>query len=413
MERKKKEASSGKSKRSFDSAIKEALREGLRERTGVQEGARARVMDKTVRGISLWKRQVGGLLGAVSRRHVFAFCQQLGLLLECGMPLVKALNTVSNRAENYTLARAIREIGIRVEEGVSFVDAVAEHSRLFPPLVVNMLRAGEESGRLVEALFRTAEHGDRLTSARHKALASLIYPFVLVLVTIAVVAFVFGWTMSQFAPMLSEMKADIPWAMRTLLAVGQVCRSGAFWAWVAAAIVGLVVLYRIAKCFRTFRLLRDRLFLRCPGVRYFIKENLLANFARVFAIMIQSGVSLEESLQAAHDTTTNEVLRLTVERAQQAVREGGQMTPSLERGGVFPPLAYDLSAVGEEAGALGRVFERMADVYEDKLTTDTAVLGKFIQPVIIVVLAFVVGFVMIGFLGTYLSLFTQLTPTGS
>jgi type IV pilus assembly protein PilC len=154
---------------------------------------------------------------------------------------------------------------------------------------------------------------------------------------------------------------------------------------------------------------RDAIMLKLPGFRHFIRERLLARFARIFSIMIESGVSLDESLQAAHETTSNEVMKNAIEHVRQEVREGSRMTPPLEEANVFPPLAVDLVAVGEEAGALGRVFERIADVYEEKIETDVAIVGKFIQPFIVITLGLMVLFIIISFLGTYLALFSQVT----
>jgi len=394
---------------SFDTAIRDALRRGLEEQTGT--GARMRVVSRSLAGPSVWRRRITGLLGSVSKREIFAFCQELALLLECGMPLVRALNTVAGRIENYTLARAILAVADRVEEGGSFTEAVTEQSRYFPAVLINMFRAGEQSGDLIHALYDVAEHGERLTTARHKALASLIYPAVLIVVAFGVITVAFGWSMGQFKDFFDELKIPIPWTMQVLMTFGEKVRTAEFWMWLVGGVAGVVVLCKLLMRLRAVRLLRDRLLLRCPGMRYFVQQGLIANFSRVFAIMIQGGVSLDEALQACHETADNEVLRLTIERVRQNVREGRGMTEAFERGGVFPPLAYDLSGVAEEAGALGRIFDKMAHVYEEKLETDTAVVGRIIQPLVVVLLAVVVGFIMVGFLSTYATLFTHVSPS--
>jgi len=155
--------------------------------------------------------------------------------------------------------------------------------------------------------------------------------------------------------------------MTTLLKIGDMLRSTHFWAGVIIVVVGVPILYAIAMQSQVFRLLRDRFLLRCPIVSHFIKEDLLANFGRVFSTMLHSGLPIQESLQAAHDTCRNEVGRLTITRVQEAVRRGQRITPTLESSGIFPVLAYDLCAAGEEAGALDRVFSRLGDYYEQKL----------------------------------------------
>ena len=143
----------------------------------------------------------------------------------------------------------------------------------------------------------------------------------------------------------------------------------------------------IATRFLVFRLLRDRFLLRCPGISHFVKQDLLANFGRVFSTMLRAGLPIQESLQAAHDTCRNEVGRLTITRVQEAVRRGQRITPTLESSGIFPALAYDLCAAGEEAGALDRVFSKLGDYYEQKLQDEAQMLAKFVQPLIIILLA--------------------------
>jgi len=391
--------------KTFDAAIKEALRRGLKERTGPERGARRRLMKEGVdEAKSIWDRRVGGVLGTVRRREVFAFCQQLALLLECGMPLVKALNTLAHRTENLTLARVVRDIGNRVEAGSTFTDAVRRHRRYFPALVLNMFRAGEQSGTLIQTLYRVAEEGEKLTAARSKALVALIYP-IFVLVTAVVVVTVFlSAAVSRFTELFEALDTHVPGPMRFLIAAAARFASPAFWAWVVIVLVLVVIAYRLACRSMAFRLLRDRFLLRCPGIRHFVKQALVARFARVFSTMLGSGVPLQEALQAARDTTGNEVLRLTIERVQNAVRGGGRITPELERGNAFPPLAYDLSAIGEEAGALDRVYERMAEVYEEKLETDVAMVSKLAQPLIVVILALIVGYILVAFIQTYAQL---------
>ena len=401
---KEREDTGGREGKTFDAAIKEALRRGLKEQTGPEEGARRRVMKEEPGKRAIWDRQLRGLMGSVRRRDIFAFCQQLALLLECGMPLVKALNTLANRTENLTLARVIRDIGNRVEEGGTFTDAVRKHARYFPALVLNMFSAGEQSGNLVQTLYRVAAEGEKLTAARSKALVALIYP-VMVLVTAVVVVTVFlGAAMSKFAELFDTLDAQVPATMRYLLAAGDRLSSVGFWVWVVLALVVVVVAYRLACRNVAFRLLRDRFLLRFPGIRHFVKQALVARFARVFSTMLKSGVPLQDTLQATRDTATNEVLRLTIERVQEQVRRGGRITPELEKGGTFPALAYDLSAIGEEAGALDRVYERMAEVYEEKLDTDVAMVSKLIQPLIVITLALIVGYILVAFMQTYAQL---------
>jgi type IV pilus assembly protein PilC len=345
--------------------------------------------------VTYWRRGFGGLFG-VRPREVFSFCNALALLLECGLPLVKALNILANRVDNRALARSAAAMAKSVEEGRSFSDAASQNAPFVPGQFIAMLRAGEKSGRLGEMLARIADSGERVLQSRRKLITMLIYPVIVVVVALVVVGVVFGVLAKGFE-FFKTLDVKIPWMMTMLLKAGNVLCSTHFWTWVVIVVVGVPILYAIATRFLVFRLLRDRFLLRCPGVSHFIKQDLLANFGRVFSTMLHSGLPIQESLQAAHDTCRNEVGRLTIVRAQEAVRRGQRLTPTLENSGIFPALAYDLCAAGEEAGALDRVFSKLGDYYEQKLEGEAQMLAKVVQPLIVILLALIVGFIMIAF----------------
>jgi type IV pilus assembly protein PilC len=377
------------------------------QRKAKEAAARSDAPGKRRPGRSFWSRGIRGLLGGVKRHELYAFCDSLALLIECGVPLVRSLRILADRMDNLTLARAASNIAQSVDEGRSFTDAAAQQGSLFPRPILMMLRAGERSGRLGEMLGTVARQGEQVISARRKVLTMLIYPAIVVVVAIVVVAIVFGIVARGFS-FFTEMGVQIPWTMRTLLKIGNVMRTGTFWIVVAIVVIGVPTLYLIATQFFVFRLLRDRFLIRFPGIRHLVKEDLLANFGRVFSTMLHSGIPLQESLQAAHDTCRNEVARMTFERTQEAVRRGQRITPTLEEGDVFPLLAYDLCAAGEESGALDRVFAKLGDYYEEKLTAEAAILSKIAQPLIVLILALIVGFVVISFFNMWSSALMQL-----
>jgi len=344
--------------------------------------------------VAYWRR--GQILSGVKPHEIFSFCSALSLLLECGLPLVKALNILAARVDNRTLARSAANMAKTVEEGRSFSDAASQYAPFLPGQFIAMLRAGEKTGKLGDMLARISESGERVLASRRKLITMFIYPAFVVVVAIVVVAVVFGLISKGF-DFFTTMGVEIPWMMRTLLKVGAVLRSPGFWTGFVIVVVGVPIFYIIATRFLVFRLLRDRFLLRCPGISHFVKQDLLANFGRVFSTMLHAGLPIQDSLQAAHDTCRNEVGRLTITRVQEAVRRGQRITPTLESSGIFPALAYDLCAAGEEAGALDRVFSKLGDYYDQKLQDEAQMLAKVVQPVIIILLALVVGFILIAF----------------
>jgi type II secretory pathway component PulF len=340
---------------------------------------------------------------------ITTFCEELALLLEAGVPMISALGILADRSNNPALARMIREMADSIEGGSSFSEAAEEHSRRFGKLFIAMFKAGDESGTLVQALRRVSERGERMVEVRHRAIAVLIYPVIIILVAIVVISIAFSIAMSAIRPLLQDVQTEVPWTMDVLLKLGQAWRSTGFWIGAVLVVIGLVIAYKLAMRFSAVRLLRDRLLVRAPVIGCFVKQNLVANFARVFGTMLRAGVPLQEGLEAAQENTRNELLKLTITRTQETVREGGRLGPALQRERIFPPLAHDLIEVGEETGALDEVFERMADIYEKKSSRETEILAKFIHPLVVIFLALVVGFIVIAMFHTYSRLMVELS----
>lgn len=393
----------------MDMSIREQLSRGLEERSTRHEGAREwGGEEREMHAVPAWKRPIAVTFGLVSMSEIVSFFEQIALLLECGMPLLRALNSVHNRWRNPVFQRVIGKMAATVESGRTFSEAVTEHPRYFPNAMVAMIRAGEKSGKLGQMLERIANQGENFLAVRRKAINIMIYPAIVLLAAVVVIAVVFGVLADGFTTFVDITEKELPWAMSTLLAVGEILRSPIFWFGLVAAVVVLVMAYMTARKIPTFRLLRDRILLRLPGVGHFVKQGLLVNFSRVFSTLINSGVPLEESLSATRGITNNEVLRLTVDRVKDAVRRGERLTPTLARGGTFPPLAYDLCAVGEESGMLDRVFARVADVYDEKQSTELAMVGNLVQPAIIIILAVIVGFIVFAFFNMYIAGFENI-----
>ncbi len=397
----------------------DALREQLQERMGNIEKAK-----KTGGGGKAAQRRPGSggtkasegkRSGILTRRvrikDITVFCDEVALLLNAGMPLVPAMRTLAGRASNSGLARMANDMADRVESGASFAEAASAYTHEFGELFIGIFHAGERSGTLVDALRRVADQGDKIMQTRHKLVNALIYPFIVIVVAIGVLSFALSYMMAAFEELIVEMDMTVPWMMQTALRLGEAFRTGGFWLSVVLLIAAVIVVYFIAIQFSGFRLLRDRILIRFPFVQRFVKQSIVANFSRIFSTMLQAGVPLFDSLQAARDTTKNEVVRLAVDRTQKNVREGGRITPPLVGEKIFPPLAYDMIHVGEETGALGDVFERLADIYERKEANDLEILGQFVQPAIVTVLALVVGFIVISLFQTYAGVIGQISAT--
>ncbi|MFW5923805.1 MAG: type II secretion system F family protein [Planctomycetota bacterium] len=399
----------------LDESLRHSLKEQLENRLrGEKESDTQKRRGRSQKGGrekhgSVLKSPIGSLFGHTSIRDITTFCEELALLLDAGLALVPAMRTLADRAANYRLGKMVHDMADRIESGASFTEAAAVYSGEFGNLFVSIFRAGERSGTLADAVRRVADRGERIMETRHRLLNILMYPAIIILVAMGVIGFAFSYTVSTFRPLLEELGGGIPWTMGLLLDAGDTIRDGGFWVSGASVVVVLTIIYLVGSQFSAFRLVRDRLLIRLPFVQRFVKKSLVANFSRVFSTMIHAGVPLPEALQATRETTNNEVVRLAVDRTEEAVREGQRIVPPLEKEKIFPPLAYDMMEVGEETGELDHVFGRIATIYEQRLANELETMGKLVQPTIIVILAVIVGFIVVAMFHTYATLLTEVT----
>jgi len=338
----------------------------------------------------------------IRRRELLTFYQELALLLEVGMPLSRSLRGMEARWRHTSLRRVIGTLAVAVEEGRSFSQAMAEQNHVFPNTAISMVRAGEKAGKLDDMLFRIADHAERMATARQRVIGEMVYPLIVLLVAVVVIAVVFGVMGANFDALREIGQAEPPWSLNVMMYMGQAFSTADFWIGAAIVVLAVIVIYQVAKQILAFRKMQDYILIRTPFIRHFLRQGLLARFARIFSTLLDSGVSLQESLQAARYTATNEVLRDSLTGVQEAVRSGRRISEGISKSHVFPAFAVDLCDVGEETGTLGRVFHRMADVYEERQSTEIAMVGKILQPIVVVGLALLVGFIVYAFFSTYI-----------
>lgn len=406
------EGSYDEQKGALSNSLRERLEERLRELEDAEVNENAEKA-KMLRGRKLRKKSAlheikQRFRGRIGVREIASFCEELGLMLDAGMTIVPALRTLAERRHNPLFCRMLRDMADMIESGATFTEAASVYQYQFGKFFLSLFHAGERSGTLVNSLQRVAKEGENITQFRHKLASVMIYPVIVILVAMLVIGFAFSFTMSTFTPLMHSLDVEVPRTMQTLIRIGSALRSKNLWVTIAAGFLVIFFAYVIANRFSVFRLIRGRILIRLPVVRKYVKQALVVNFSRVFSTMLHAGVPLPEALEATRETTRNEVVRLTIDRTYEAVREGKRVVPPLIREKIFPPLAYDMMRVGEETGSLDTIFSRIADIYDKKFANDMEILGKIVQPAVIVILACIVGFIVISLFQTYVTLLSDL-----
>jgi general secretion pathway protein F len=322
--------------------------------------------------------------------------RQLATLLGAGLPLDEALETVAGQLEHPLLQRIIGRVRDDVVQGQALHLALAEHPRIFPPLFVNMVQVGENSGTLDAALARLADFLEDQVKLQSRIRAAMAYPVLMAVVGVGVLFFLFSFVVPKVTQMLTDLDQVLPLPTRLLIGLSDFL--GATW-WLLLILLALagVALHRYRRT-EHGRLAFDRLALKLP---LFGRLNLLlatSRFSRTLATLLASGVPLLKALEIARNLLQNRLLAKAVADTTDAVREGEGLAAPLKRSGVFPPMVAQMAAVGERSGELETMLMRLADAYEHQVELAIGGLLSLLEPLMILVMGTAVGFIVMAIL---------------
>jgi general secretion pathway protein F len=337
-----------------------------------------------------------GVRERVPTQELAAATRQLSTLVAAGLPLVEALAALADQTEREHLRRAIVQIRERVTEGRSLADALAEHPRLFSPLYVNMVRAGEASGALDVVLSRLAEYTENQARLLGKVRTALTYPAVMLFLGGAILFFLVSYVVPKVTRIFQETQQQLPRVTLILIAVSDFA---AHWWWAilllaaAAALGGRAYARTPAGRERV-----DAWLLRVPYVGRLVQKVALARFARTLSTLLASGIGLLQALDIVRNIVDNRVIARAIENARDAIREGQSIAPPLRESGVFPPLVVHMVAVGERSGQLEAMLGKAADAYDGEVENAVTSLTTVLEPLMIVFMGIVVLFIVLAIL---------------
>jgi len=345
--------------------------------------------------VPFWKTRLQGRPGVPIEDLAIA-TRQLATLLGAGLALDEALATVAGQLEKPQLTTALSRARDQVTQGEPLHQALAAQGRLFPPIFVNMVQVGENSGTLDQVLQRLADFLEEQARLRGKISAALAYPLLMALVGCGVLFFLVSYVLPKVTRMLTDLDQVLPLPTRLLIAGSSLLQS---YGWLVLIVMGAgaLLLRRWAKGEKG-GLKMDRLALRLPLVG---RLNLLvatSRFSRTLATLLQSGVPLLRALDIASNLLSNRVLRQAVEKASAQVREGEGLAVPLQRQKVFPTMLAQMIAVGERSGEMEQMLFRVADTYEHQVDLAIGRLLSLLEPVMILLMGGAVGFIVLAIL---------------
>ncbi|HKS37000.1 MAG TPA: type II secretion system F family protein, partial [Verrucomicrobiae bacterium] len=324
-------------------------------------------------------------------QELATFTQQLANLLQSGMPLTVALNSMTHLESKGIPSDVSKQLRQDVMEGKSLSDAMAKQSVVFAEMYVNMVRAGEQSGALVEVLRRVAEHYERFAEVQSKFVSALIYPAIVACVGVLIIIFFMTFMLPRFTSIFQGLKVPLPTSTQMLMNFGDFFSRGTTWLFIGLLAVVVAILFIRFKSTETGIRKIDSWKMNAPVLGKVVKLNLFAQFARTLSTLLQNGVPVLTALKITEQVLPNRILKDAIARTREDVTDGKTLAQPLARSKVFPQLMIDLVKIGEETGDVPGALQNVASTFENELTIALRVMTNLIEPVMIISMAIGVG----------------------
>jgi general secretion pathway protein F len=320
--------------------------------------------------------------------------RQMATLLGSGIPLAETLRAIIEQADTRRIETMFREIRERINQGASLADALSDHPNMFSELYVNMVRAGEATGNVDVVLSRLADYLQSQRALRRKVVSALTYPALMIGIGLIVVSILMAWVVPKITGMLLDTGQTLPTATRILILISDVFKD--YW-WAGALGMAAVsfVIERIYKGSPKGRLFIDRNLLRSPILGDLLRKQSVARFTRTLSTLLQSGVPAVQSLEITQTVVGNKVLADATAFIREKIVEGTDISTPLKATGAFPALVGYMVSVGEQSGQLEQMLDRVAVAYDEEIEIATERMTSVLEPILIIVLAIVVGYIVV------------------
>ncbi|BFU95451.1 MAG: Type IV pilus assembly protein TapC [Nitrospira sp.] len=343
-------------------------------------------------------------------KDLVVFTRQFGTMINAGLPLVQCLEILSTQSENKALRESIGEVKVQVEAGSTFSDALRRHPKVFDDLYVNMVHAGEVGGLLDTILTRLAKHIEKAMKLKGQIKSAMVYPAAILGVAGVVITVLMIWVIPIFAKMFDELssgKVGLPGPTQLVIDISNAFRS--YWYVAVGLVVGMI--FGVKKYYATpkGRMAIDKFLLKTPVFGDLIRKASVAKFTRTLGTLLSSGVPLLDGLSICAKTSGNKVIEEALLNARVSISGGKTIADPLTQSQVFPKMVTHMIAVGESTGALDAMLGKIADFYEDEVDQAVASLTSLLEPMMMVFLGIVIGFIVIAM---YLPIFKMASAIG-
>ena len=345
--------------------------------------------------------------GGVSAKKLCTFTRQLSTLQDAGLPILRSRRILEGQSKPGALKKSLIDVIDDVESGNTLSEAMAKQPKAFDNLYVNMVKAGEAGGALEVILQRLAEFKERAQSLKRKVQGAMIYPVAVILVATGIVTFIMIWIIPKFKAIFEGFDLDLPAITVALIETSNWVV--AYWYLLPTIPIAFWLSIKLIKKNKTGAFVIDWLALRIPLLGKILEKSTVARTARTLGTLIASGVPILEALVIARDTSGNEVFVRAYQHIHQAIREGESIAVPLKETRVVDDMVVNMVDVGEETGALDNMLYKVADVYDEEVTVLVDGLISLLEPLMVVVLGLIVGFIVIALFLPLIELLNKLS----
>ncbi|MCC7293235.1 MAG: type II secretion system F family protein [Phycisphaerales bacterium] len=349
-------------------------------------------------GAAVKKKKTGsGGIGRVSNKQMVQFTRQLSTLQDAGLPILRSLNILEEQARPGKLKNTLRVVVEDIEGGATLSEAMAKHPKVFNRLYTNMIAAGETGGVLDVILNRLADFLEKAQKLKRKVIGAMIYPIVVICFAGAIVGGIMYWVIPKFKEIFDDFDVELPGLTKMLIGVSYWFANGKPPGVVLVPLIPIVA-YMTIKLIRSAkggRYVSDWLLMRIPVIGSLLQKSAIARFTRTLGTLINAGVPILEALNITKDTAGNEVFSRAMETVHDSIREGDSFANPLRATKTCDAIVVNMVDVGEETGELDKMLIKVADNYDEEVETAVASLISLLEPVMVVILGGIVGFIVV------------------
>ena len=329
----------------------------------------------------------------VKKKDLAIFCRQFYTMIDAGISIVRCLDILSNQTGNKSLKKSLEVIYTDVQKGITLSSAMNKHQKTFPPILINMIEAGEVSGNLDNILERMAVHFEKESKVENKVKSAFIYPIVLIVVSIAVVIFMLVGVLPTFIEMFESSGSELPGITVALLKSSDILQR--YWYLIFGALAALSLLLAYYNTTKEGKKFLAFLKIKTPGLKNTNEKIIASRFTRTLSTLMSSGIPLLEALEIVGNVVNNEIIKERLEEGMEDIEKGASLSQIIGDMDIFPDMVYSMINIGEESGSLDDILIKTADFYDEEVEYSLQKMTTLIEPILIVGMAIVIGLIVI------------------